>query len=78
VHQPPVRRPEGLDEGFQGFILPPVPAGLDIEAVEGDIPLPGPALQLLPPASREKEAGIRKEPNEGETGERSRNFTEFH
>jgi hypothetical protein len=51
---------------------------LGIKAVEGDIPLTGPALQLLPPTSRAKEAGIRKEPNEGETGERSRNFVEFN
>jgi hypothetical protein len=70
VRQPPVRRPERLDKVLQGFVLPPVPAELGVEAVEGDIPLPGPALQLLPPTSRAREAGIRKEPNEGKAGGR--------
>jgi hypothetical protein len=51
---------------------------LGVEAVEGDILLPGPVLHLMPPTSRAREAGIRKEPNQGETGGKSRNSTEFN
>jgi hypothetical protein len=44
VRQPPVRRPQGLDEGVQGPVLPPVPVKVGVEAVEGVVSLPCPAL----------------------------------
>jgi hypothetical protein len=31
-----------------------------VEAVEGVVPLLGPALQLLPPTSKARKAGVRK------------------
>jgi hypothetical protein len=40
-----------------------------IKAVEGDVPLPGPALQLLPPTSIARGAGVRKDTNEEKAGE---------
>jgi hypothetical protein len=40
-----------------------------VEAVEGDVPIPGPALHLLPPTSRARGAGIKKEPSEEKAGE---------
>jgi hypothetical protein len=70
VRQPPVRRPEGLDKGLQGLVLPPVPAVIGIEAVEDGVPLPGLALQLLPSISRARGAGVRKDTNGEKTGER--------
>jgi hypothetical protein len=60
---------QGLDKGLQGLVLPPVPAKIGVEAAEGDEPIPGPAIQLLPPTSRARGAGIRKEPNEEKAGE---------
>jgi hypothetical protein len=36
---------------------------VSVEAVEGVVPLPGPALQLLPPTSETRRAGVRKSMN---------------
>jgi hypothetical protein len=44
VHQPPVRGPQGLDEGVEGTVLPPVPAELGVQSVESTVFLPGPTL----------------------------------
>jgi hypothetical protein len=59
VRQPPVRRSQGLDEGVQGLVLPPVPMKVGVEAVEGVVSLPGPALQLLPPTSEARRMSIK-------------------
>jgi hypothetical protein len=40
-----------------------------IEAVEGVVSLPGPALQLLPPTSKARRAGVRKNTNAEKAGE---------
>jgi hypothetical protein len=40
-----------------------------IEAVEDVISLPGPALQLLPPTSKARRAGVRKNTNAKKAGE---------
>jgi hypothetical protein len=37
--------------------------------VEDDVPLPGPALQLLPPTSRVRGASVRKDTNGEKAGE---------
>jgi hypothetical protein len=58
-----------LDKGLQGLVLPTVPAVIGVEAVEDGVPLPGPALQLLPPTSRARSAGVRKDTNKEKTGE---------
>jgi hypothetical protein len=42
-----------------------------VEAVEGVISLPGPALQLLPPTSKARRAGVRKSTNTKESGRRN-------
>jgi hypothetical protein len=42
-----------------------------VEAVKGVISLPGPALQILPPTSKTRRAGIRKGTNVKESGRRS-------
>jgi hypothetical protein len=55
VHKPPVGGPQGLDEGVEGIVLPPVPAELGVHPVESVVPLPGPTLQLLPPADKARE-----------------------
>jgi hypothetical protein len=55
VHQPSVRRPQGLDEGVEGVLLPPVPVELGVQAVEGVVPLSGPTLQILPPTDKARE-----------------------
>jgi hypothetical protein len=67
--QPPVRRPEGLDKGLQGLLLPPVPVEVGVKAVEDGVPLPGPELQLLPPTSRARGANVRKDTNGEKAGE---------
>jgi hypothetical protein len=36
---------------------------VDVEAVEGVVSLPGPALQLLPPTSEARRVGVRKNTN---------------
>jgi hypothetical protein len=43
---------------------------IGVEAVEDDVPLPSPALQLLPPTSRARGAGVRKDTNGEKAGER--------
>jgi hypothetical protein len=40
-----------------------------VEAVEGVVSLPGPALQLLPPTSRVRRACVRKNRNKEKAGE---------
>jgi hypothetical protein len=40
-----------------------------VEAVEGVVSLPGPALQLLPPTSKARRVGIRKDTNQEKAGE---------
>jgi hypothetical protein len=47
-----------------------------IEAVEGVVSLPGPALQLLPPTSKVRRVGVRKRTKrEREREEELRNLT---
>jgi hypothetical protein len=36
---------------------------VSVEAVEGVVSLPGPALQLLPPTSKARRAGVKKGTN---------------
>jgi hypothetical protein len=55
VHQPPVWSPQGLDEGVESVVLPLVPVEIDVQAVEGVVPLPGPTLQILPPTDKARE-----------------------
>jgi hypothetical protein len=71
VHQPPDRRPQGLDEGVQGLVLPPVLVKVGVQVVEGIVSLPGPALQLLPPTSKARRADVRKIMNTKRTEERT-------
>jgi hypothetical protein len=40
-----------------------------VEAVEGVVSLPCPALQLLPPTSKARRTGVRKSTNAKKTGE---------
>jgi hypothetical protein len=54
-YQPPVRGPQGLDEGVEGVVLPPVPAELGVQPVESVVSLPGLTLQFLPPADKARE-----------------------
>jgi hypothetical protein len=42
-----------------------------VEAVEGVVSLPGPALQLLPPMSKARREGVRKSTNAKERGGRN-------
>jgi hypothetical protein len=63
VRQPPVWRPQGLDEGVEGVVLPPVPAEISVEAVEGVVSLPGLALQILPPTGEARGEGVRENAN---------------
>jgi hypothetical protein len=42
-----------------------------VEAVEGVVPLPGPVLQLLPPTSKARRAGVRKSTNMRKSGRRN-------
>jgi hypothetical protein len=76
VRQPSIRRPQGLDEGVQGLVLPPVPVKVGIEAVEGVVSLPGRALQLLPPTSKARRAGVRKSTNARRVGEETAELDE--
>jgi hypothetical protein len=52
VRQPPVRGPQGLDEGVESVVLLPVPVVLGVQPVESVVSLPGLTLQLLPPADK--------------------------
>jgi hypothetical protein len=49
--------------------LPPVPVEIGIEAVEGIVPLPGPALQILPPTGKARGEGVKESTNAEESGE---------
>jgi hypothetical protein len=40
--------------------LPPVPVEIGVKAVEGVVPLPGVALQILPPTSKARGEGVRE------------------
>jgi hypothetical protein len=40
--------------------LPLVPVEIGVEAVEGVVPLPGPALQILPPTGKARGEGVRE------------------
>jgi hypothetical protein len=42
-----------------------------VEAVEGVVSLPGPALQLLPPTSKARRAGVRKKHERRKSGRRN-------
>jgi hypothetical protein len=42
-----------------------------VEAVKGVVPLPGPALQIMPPTSKARE-GVRKSTNAKGSGRRNR------
>jgi hypothetical protein len=42
-----------------------------VEEVEGVVSLPGPALQLLPPTSKTRRAGVRKGTNTKGSGRRN-------
>jgi hypothetical protein len=44
-----------LLEGAEGVVLLLVPVELGVQAVEGVIPLPGPALQILPSTDNVRE-----------------------
>jgi hypothetical protein len=41
---------------------------VDVEVVKGVVPLPGPALQILPPTIKARRAGVRKNTNAKESG----------
>jgi hypothetical protein len=43
-----------------------------VEAVKGVVPLPGPALQILPPTGKTRGEGVRKGTNAKESGRRNR------
>jgi hypothetical protein len=42
-----------------------------VEAVEGVVSLPSPALQFLPPTSKARRAGVKKSMNAKESGRRN-------
>jgi hypothetical protein len=54
IRQPPVLRPQGLDEGVEGIALLLEPAELGAHPVEGIVPSPGAVLQFLPPANEDQ------------------------
>jgi hypothetical protein len=79
VHKPPIWRPQGLDEGVKGVVLPPVLAEIGVEAVEGVVSLPGPALQILPPTGKAREDRGQGEHERGRKRERKpRNPAKYH
>jgi hypothetical protein len=47
--------------------LPPVPAEIGVETVEGVVSLPGPTLQILPPTGKAREDGVRESTNAAES-----------
>jgi hypothetical protein len=51
--------------------LPPVPVEIGVEAVEGVVPLPGPALQILPLTGKARREGVRESMNAEESGRRN-------
>jgi hypothetical protein len=54
IRQPPVARPQGLDEGIESVALLPEAAELGAHLVEGAISFPGAVLQFLPPANEDQ------------------------
>jgi hypothetical protein len=58
--------------GVNGLVLPPVPVKVGVEAVKGVVPLPGPALQILPPTGKARGEGVRKGTNAKGSGRRNR------
>jgi hypothetical protein len=71
--------PQGLDEGVEGVVLPPVPVELGIQAVKGVVPLPGLALQILPPTGKARADGGREECKRGRNkGKKLRNPRKDH
>jgi hypothetical protein len=71
VHQPPVWGPQGLGEGVEGIVLPSVLAEIGVEAVEGVVSLPGPALQVLPLTGKAREDWVRESTNAEESKRRN-------
>jgi hypothetical protein len=51
--------------------LPPVPIEISVEAVEGVVPLLGPALQILPLTGKARGEGVRESTNAEESGRRN-------
>jgi hypothetical protein len=79
IHQPPIRGPQGLDEGVEGVVLPPVPVELGVQAVESAVPLSGPTLQILPPTGKAREDGGQGECKRGRNKwKKPRNPAENH
>jgi hypothetical protein len=54
IRQPPVVRPQGLDEGVESIALLLELAELGAHLVQGAIPFPGAVLQFLPPANEDQ------------------------
>jgi hypothetical protein len=71
VHQPPVWRPQGLDEGVERVLFPPVLVEIGVEAFEGVVSLPGPALQILSSTGKAREDGVRESMNAEESERRN-------
>jgi hypothetical protein len=71
VHQPPIWRSQGLDEGVEGIVLPPVPAEISVEAVEGVVSRPRSALQILPSMGKAREDRVRESTNAEESERRN-------
>jgi hypothetical protein len=65
IHQPPVRGPQGLDEGVEGVVLPPIPVELGVQAVKSVVPLPSLTHQILPPMGKAREDGGQEERKRG-------------
>jgi hypothetical protein len=57
----------GPRRGRQGHCIAPVPAEIGVEAVKGVVSIPGPALQILPPAGKAREDGVRESTNAEES-----------
>jgi hypothetical protein len=64
-------RSQGLDEGVEGVVLPPVPVEVGVEAFEGVVSLPDPVLQILPPTCDARGEGVRENTNEKESKRRN-------
>jgi hypothetical protein len=55
----------------KGLVLPLVPVKVGVKAVKGDVSLPGPVLQILPPMIKARRVGVRKSTNAKESGRRN-------
>jgi hypothetical protein len=62
-YQPPVRGPQGLDEGVEGIVLPPVPAELGVQPVESVVSLPGLTLHSCRRRTKQEKTGVRGNAN---------------